>query len=131
MTGTPPDVPPGMPPALPPGAEDLLAHAPEYLKTRILTMTINALTQAEDLLANGSPQVQIQIMRTVIPTLIKSLASQQDDTEVNALKEEFAALRREIMEAGSMDTTVTDPTAQDDDPDMLSTLTTSTIPTGR
>lgn len=106
-------------PALPPGVEELLADAPAVLKTRVLKMTLTALGVAEDLLENGSPQVQMQVMRTVIPTLVKSLANQKDDSELDEMRKEFAELRREIMQAGSMDATVADdgPTVDSDSPD--------------
>jgi hypothetical protein len=104
---------------LPPEVQDVLARSNDILKARVMGMTLGALDRAEDLLAHGSPEVQMRVMQTVLPALVKALTQQEGEDELASMREEMESLREEVMKAGSMVVTVHEQgDIGDDDPDL-------------
>lgn len=92
----------------------------EAVKARIVALTLRSLDHAEELLEDGTPQVKMQVMRSVIPTLVKSLAKDEQDAELAELRAQMVELRKDIMRAGTIEATAS-PTPEDvegDEPDL-------------
>lgn len=68
------------------------------LRARIVALGHEALNEAEKMMVYSTPVIKLQLMRTVIPNLIKVLERTQQDGEMIELKRQFDAFRKEMSE---------------------------------
>lgn len=72
------------------------ASDPE-IQAAVRALAVMAVRKTHHYLKNGSPQVQMQILRSFIPALIREMGKTGDTDEHSELKREFEALRREML----------------------------------
>lgn len=60
-------------------------------------LAVTAIKKTHYFLTNGSPQVQMQILRSFIPALIREMARGDESDGHDVLREEFESLRKEMM----------------------------------
>lgn len=72
------------------------ASDPE-IQAAVRALAVMAIRKTHHYLKNGSPQIQMQILRSFIPALIREMGKTGDTDEHSELKKEFEALRREML----------------------------------
>lgn len=67
------------------------------MQRAVRKLAVMAIRKTNHFLVNGSPQVQMQILRSFIPALIREMARGDDGDEHAELRAEFESLRKEMM----------------------------------
>jgi hypothetical protein len=68
------------------------------MQKAVRNLAIMAIRKTHHFLQNGSPQVQMQILRSFIPALIREMSKGDESDGHDQLRAEFESLRREMME---------------------------------
>lgn len=68
------------------------------MQKAVRQLAIMAIRKTHHYLQNGSPQVQMQILRSFIPALIREMSKGDEGDGHDQLRAEFESLRREMME---------------------------------
>ena len=67
------------------------------MQRAVRNLAIMAIRKTHHFLQNGSPQVQMQILRSFIPALIREMARGDESDGHDELRAEFESLRKEMM----------------------------------
>ena len=70
-------------------------EADEQSRVRVRRFVDRAMRQAEELLITGSPDVQAQLIKSVVPAMVKALEQREDD-DVSDVREEFREFMAEM-----------------------------------
>lgn len=74
-----------------------VAATDPQIQAAVRQLAIMAVRKTHHYLRNGSPQVQLQILRSFIPALIREMGKTGDNDEYAQLKAEMESLRREMF----------------------------------
>lgn len=74
-----------------------VAAADPEISAMVRGIAMDALKKLKYYLANGSPQIQMQILRSFIPALIREMNRGEDDDGMNEIRKEFEDMRREML----------------------------------
>lgn len=66
------------------------------LRGRVASFVNRAISQAEGLLLTGSPQVQAQLIRSVVPAMVKAMTVDDSPDEHADMRAEFEELMTEL-----------------------------------
>lgn len=67
------------------------------MQAAVRKLAVMAIRKTHHYLQNGSPQVQMQILRSFIPALIREMAKGDESDGHDELRSEFETLKREMM----------------------------------
>lgn len=77
------------------------------VKGRVAALIMKSLDEADDILDNGTSAAKLAVMKSVVPTLVRSLATVNEDNDLEKMKADMEQVRREVMQAGVISTTAT------------------------
>lgn len=82
-----------------------VAAADPEIAGAVREIALIAIRKLRYYLENGSPPMQMQILRSFIPALIREMNKTSDEDGMGEMKEEFEKLRKEMMQgvAGAED----------------------------
>lgn len=72
------------------------ASDPE-IQAAVRSLAVLAVRKTHHFLVNGSPQVQMQILRSFIPALIREMNRGEEGDGHDDLRQEFESLRQEML----------------------------------
>jgi hypothetical protein len=73
--------------------------ADEELQQAAATLATRAIATAEHYLSHGSPQVQLKIVLSLLPSIGRALAAQTEDEELTELRSQLRGLQQAMMDA--------------------------------
>lgn len=93
-----------------------LVASDEEIKARVRKLVIHALDEAEYTLAHGSPAYKNQLIKAAVPALMRTLADQQDNPEIVALRDAVSTLKTQFNDYAIAPHSVTQEPAVVDEP---------------
>lgn len=72
----------------------------EELATAAHTLAARAIATASQMLTYGSPQVQLKIVISLLPSIGRALAAQTEDEELAELRAQLRGLQTAMLDAG-------------------------------
>lgn len=80
----------------------------DELKERIRQLAWMVVDRAEYILQHGSPALQAQTMRTIMPAIVRALQQQNEDEKYLKLKQDFEQQMKEIRQNLNIDYEIPD-----------------------
>jgi hypothetical protein len=70
--------------------DDLLSDPDVY--NAVKQLALGAIREAQDILNDGIPAIKLQLIRSLLPQIARSLATKREDSEEKELQEELSNL---------------------------------------